>query len=532
MGGVVFLGLDACDSGLVDEYIRAGELPNLADLFATAAISATSAPPGLFVSTTWPTLFTATSVVDHDYVCWIELDPGTYDYRQTTPAEIERPTLWEHVTRAGGRVLALDIPHMTCHEESDAVLVAEYGCHDRHYGPRSTPAALLEDLERDIGSHPVGCAEPREPGHAAPCDRLHRDGPHRTPTENQALLDDLLEGSRLKRRVIHRLLDDGPWDLFMAALGEGHCTGHQLWHVHDASHPAHDAPSRALLGDPLLRVYQEFDRTVGEVRDRLPTDTTLFVLLSHGMQAHYDGCELLDPVLFRIEQAEYGAAKRGWRSRLGAMADPLPIELKRRLLGATAPALRRRVASAPPGRPTDLDGIHGASRRWFRVPNNTVDGAIRLNLVGREPHGLVEPGAEADETCRLLEQRLLELVNIDTGEPAVSRVTRADDVYERRELDALPDIFVEWNRSAPVDRVWSPAVGVVIGPYEHWRTGDHNHRGTLITHGLSVAPGKRHRTLGMDDVGATIAAATGTPVGEVTGRPDQSLLAPPVGVQQ
>lgn len=78
--GVVFLGLDACDTDLVERYIAAGELPVLAELFEKAAVSETIAPPGLFVSTTWPTLFTATSVTDHDYVCWIELDPGTYDY--------------------------------------------------------------------------------------------------------------------------------------------------------------------------------------------------------------------------------------------------------------------------------------------------------------------------------------------------------------------------------------------------------------------------------------------------------------------
>src|SRR4029077_11271279 len=41
-------------------------------------------------------------------------------------------------------------------------------------------------------------------------------------------------------------------------------------------------------------------------------------------------------------------------------------------------------------------------RRCFAVPTNANCAGIRLNLVGREPAGLLHPGAERDEFCRQL----------------------------------------------------------------------------------------------------------------------------------
>ncbi len=55
-------------------------------------------------------------------------------------------------------------------------------------------------------------------------------------------------------------------------------------------------------------------------------------------------------------------------------------------------------------------------------PNNELFGAVRINLVGREPRGRVARGQEYDELLGWLSERLLELEDADTGRPLVRRL--------------------------------------------------------------------------------------------------------------
>jgi hypothetical protein len=68
-------------------------------------------------------------------------------------------------------------------------------------------------------------------------------------------------------------------------------------------------------------------------------------------------------------------------------------------------------------------------------------------------------GAAYDAFCATLTQDLCDLVNAETGAPAVRRVLRTADHYPGPQLDALPDLLVEWNCDAPLNTVASPKIG-------------------------------------------------------------------------
>ena len=108
-----------------------------------------------------------------------------------------------------------------------------------------------------------------------------------------------------------------------------------------------------------------------------------------------------------------------------------------------------------------------------------------------------------------LADRLLELINVDTGAPVVAAVYFTDDYYERVAGDPMGDLVVEWNRDAPIDTVWSPATGVVTAPYLQWRTGDHHRAGLLLASGPGIEPGRRSGKISVLDVAPTLAASLG-----------------------
>ena len=106
----------------------------------------------------------------------------------------------------------------------------------------------------------------------------------------------------------------------------------------------------------------------------------------------------------------------------------------------------------------------------------------------------------------------------------MQQVVRSEEVLDRSAGDAFPDLFIEWDRSAPIERVWSPTIGTVYAPYEHWRTGDHHDRGLLLASGEGITPGLRARSLDLIEIAPTLAAALGEELADVDGRPRLDLV--------
>lgn len=519
---VLVVALDACDPDTVRAMAAAGELPTFARLLAESATATTHNPYGLFVGSLWSSFFTGRTAARTGFHCWEEVDTTSYERRLTTPLEIRGTQFWERLSDAGRRVAVIDIPHAMARTPVNGVVVCEYGCHDRHFGFHTWPPTLAADIEDRFGLHPVFTVHPYEEKAFSPDDYVHREGDHRTHDEERALLTGLLDGMDRKRRMSLDLLERGDWDLFLTVFGESHAIGHQSWHLHDPTHPWHDAELAADLGDPVREVYQRLDAAVGEHLAAAGRDTTVFVLLSHGMGAHYDGTHLLHEVLRLLDRSategQVGgrlmrAAKRVWAG--------VPAPLRRAVLPGAMALLRRRMASHP--LPPVRDGATAqerASQRFFLSPNNFVYGGVRINLVGREPHGVVRPGAEYDAVCDQLTRDLLALVNVDTGRPVVRRVTRIEEHYDRESHDALPDLLVDWAHDAAVDTAWSPRTGIVHGPYSHWRSGDHKPDGLLLASGPDMPAGTEFPAVDMMDLGMSLAARLGVPItDDVDGRP-------------
>ncbi|MFM8267250.1 MAG: alkaline phosphatase family protein, partial [Ilumatobacteraceae bacterium] len=238
---VMYIGLDACDAGIIERLARQGRCPTFASLFAEAAVVPTVAPYGTFVGSSWMTITMGRDVARHRYWNWTEVDPQTYEAQGTTPRSAVGVPFWEQVAGAGHRVAVLDVPHMGVPESFNGVMLKEWGCHDRHDGTAAYPPALLDELDQLVGRHPLGCRD--HPGGSdafAPCDYTLRDGAYRNLDEEHRLADLLRAGVDAKHRATVHLLDKERWDLFISVLGEGHCAGHQFWHVHDPAHPRHD----------------------------------------------------------------------------------------------------------------------------------------------------------------------------------------------------------------------------------------------------------------------------------------------------
>lgn len=102
-------------------------------------------------------------------------------------------------------------------------------------------------------------------------------------------------------------------------------------------------------------------------------------------------------------------------------------------------------------------------------------GGLYLNLEGREAHGIVAPGAEAEALKAELIAALGGLWDGERGETAIRRVWATDKLYRGPYLDAAPDLIVGYNEGYRVS--WEAAVGqaggeVIEDNCKAW-SGDH-----------------------------------------------------------
>lgn len=72
-------------------------------------------------------------------------------------------------------------------------------------------------------------------------------------------------------------------------------------------------------------------------------------------------------------------------------------------------------------------------------------GHLIVNLKGRQPEGIVEPGQEYEELCRQLIASLKALRNPTTDEPVIDDARMRDEVYSEYQ-ENTPDIIITWAR--------------------------------------------------------------------------------------
>ena len=456
----MFIGVDAGDKDLILHWAEASVLPTFQSLLKRGLSGFTTNPPGLFVGAVWPSFYTGVSPAKHGRYCYSQFRPGTYDFYSThTPNFIKREPFWNALSRAGRKVAILDVPH-TFPGALNGIQLVEWGAHDAVYGFMSWPASLAREVEDRFGSHPVPA----------------RCNGQRDPMEFRILRQQLVTGVSKRADLIGHFLQQEDWDFFAAVFSETHCVGHQCWHLHDETHPRYNEEVAGFVGDPVKDVYMAIDSAIGHLLNQIGPETIAIVLCSHGMGPHYDGTFLLDDILRALEN----------------------------------PDATRTQGNL-------------ASRNCFQAPNNSVSGAIRINLVGREPNGRIHPGPEYEGFCATLTRDLLDLVNPDTGEPLVREVFRTVDRYDGEYIDHLPDLIIEWNRAKPISSVYSPKFGVIHKEYRGCRTGDHKPEGMFIALGPSIQPAHLVQRVSVTDFAPTIASLLDVPLPGVDGKPIDEL---------
>jgi hypothetical protein len=224
---------------------------------------------------------------------------------------------------------------------------------------------------------------------------------------------------------------------------------------------------------------------------------TVLVISGDGMGPNYAGAHLLPDALHRLglfHSANVGGGDgAGARPRKGILASirgAIPLGVRQSVTRCLPRSVQHRLslkwASA---------GINWQRSRVSCIPNAN-EGYLRVNLRGREPAGIVEPGTGCAQLLADLGAEMRGLRNPANGLAAADQVFLIDEVFPGSERRHLPDLVVAWDPGARLlGEMATPSAGQVAGPAANqtspFYTGNHRPNAFVLARGPGVPARER-----------------------------------------
>lgn len=487
---VLMIGFDAAEYRLVEQWVREGELPNLKLLRDRGVRGRLQSPAAMGDDAAWASFYTAVSPARHGRYFYHSILPNSYRLPFWSDSHLCAVPFWDTLSRRGKRIALIDVPKSPLSASINGLQLADWRVHGRDHLPCSHPPELVhevlarfgDDMTDRLGTEHALC------GHGY---RQHYD--------YSGFVGKLLRGVDDKLALSLEWLKREPWDLFLVVFKEAHCAGHKLWHLHDAAHYSHPSQGCSSNADAMKRVYQALDGALGELLLQAGPQTSVIVFSDLGMAGNFTANHLLDRILRRLEWAQ-----SNWRGRCMLTWTRFKLTVGTRLFGKNGTNFER------------------STRRYFDVIHGEQAGAVRFNVIGRDPKGLIATGEPLQAQMEWLSAALMELEDPETGRKLVTDIIRTDQAFDGDHHDRLPDLLVVWDRSAPIFAVRSPRIGTIRAPDPDIRTGGHVSDGWFVAAGPGMSA-KDAGTVSLMDLAPSVAQLLDERLTAVDGRPIPDL---------
>jgi predicted AlkP superfamily phosphohydrolase/phosphomutase len=504
---VLLIGLDSADADLIDAWVDAGFLPTFARLRRDGVHARLGTTAEVMHVSAWPSIYTGTTPGHHGLYHAYQIRAGEQLIHRTEPSTCAQPPFWKYLDDAGRRCVVFDAFMDYRLPGFRGVQILDYGTWTWFGEPGSSPPGLLRDIRRRFGKYPA-------PEHSNFV---------QVPDDTQRFADQLIAGTRVKARVAQSLIREQDWNFMFITFGEPHGAGHYLWHVGDPAYPTH--PAGAGDAHPVRDVYVAVDAALAAILDSVDNSTTVIVTSGDGMGPNYSGCHLMPEMLHRMglyfasgvggDDKASTAPKRGL---LASVRQAIPLGLRQSVTRCLPRPVRYQISMK-----WINSGIDWPRSKVFCIPNSN-EGYFRVNLRGREPQGVVTPGAEYEDLVASLAEELAELRNPVNGERAAERVTQVDRVYRGARRGDLPDAVISWNLAARItDQLEVPTAGLIRGKSGHavspFYNGNHRAAAFVLARGPGISANTTIRQGHILDIAPTVLALQGVdPPAQFEGR--------------
>jgi predicted AlkP superfamily phosphohydrolase/phosphomutase len=260
--------------------------------------------------------------------------------------------------------------------------------------------------------------------------------------DETVFLEDVRQTVDKEREILDGFLAEAAdWDVLIHYFEFTDRVQHMMFRYFDPKHPLYTPEGAAKWGGSILQSYQEMDRIVGEVMQKMPQGTRLMVVSDHGFASFRRGMNY-----------NTWLAKNGYMKLTGEDSERKNLE--------------------------DLfdQGNFFTNVDWSQTRAYALGlGQIYINLQGREKQGIVKPGAEYQQLVAEIQQKLVAFVDEETGEHPVAHVFTRDEAYGTYDPELIPDMIPSNSEGYRVG--WQDSLGgiakTITEPNLDVWSGDH-----------------------------------------------------------
>jgi len=473
-GRLLIIGLDGATFDLIEPWARAGHLPNFARWMARGSYGPLRSTMPPHSPQAWATFSTG-------------LLPGRHGILDFSPLRIDRPPapynahsvggvpFWKRLGDQGSRIVVVNALFTYPPEPVNGLLISG----------KLTPAATTfthpPELGREIEDRFGEYIPELSPRHLPPASRV-------TPPIYLERLQAMLAR---RADVADYVLGRHDWDTAVIVFTALDTIQHFFWHYFDDAHPLHDPDSPSELREAVMQSYRLADQAVGRLAAHLGERDHLLIVSDHGFGPLDQAVNL---TRWLVDQGLLAPKAPPRQQGLAAFVAQLKMKaalVTPRILWRAA----RRLAGTPLQRISPLP-YQRMAVDWSRTSAYALGrtGSIFINLRGREPLGIVEPGEEYETLRQAIRTALKAWRNPAIGRPVVAEAHFPEELYGQASGDGIPDLIIQWQDYAyPCPAPGDPDKSILyripsVYP-KMWLTGYHRLDGILLASGPAFRPG-------------------------------------------
>jgi predicted AlkP superfamily phosphohydrolase/phosphomutase len=466
---VLIIGWDGADWNVLRPMLDGGELPTLAALIERGAFGDCFSTIPSHSWCAWPSFMTGLNPAGHGVFDILEHKPGVSKRLPVTYRSIKAPTIFDDLTRADKTTVALNIP-LTFPPPAVKGKVIAGGVL-----PASRSYTYPPELQVELDA-------------AAP---FPINGMSWTTFRNrpEAFLEECAAITARRQKAFEYLLDTTDWDFGVLVYVSTDRIQHCLMRYLSPEHPDYGRLEESPVASRARGVYRQLDDGLEQLLKRTTDDDLVIFMSDHGHQACTRACTM-DRILKHLGLLEFGRGLFAFNLiRWGP---------GRRVARRVYDLLKLHGKISIPASPIDW-----SKTQAYTSVVSTGEG-VSVNLKGREPEGVVEPG-DYDKVRDEVAAALEDFRDPENGRAPIGKIWRKEEVLSGTHLDTAPDLLLVPAPSYSLTH----ARGMV--EEADWLSGDHRIEGVVVAAGPEVTAGPLRQRVELIDLGPTSLAALGVP---------------------
>jgi len=477
----VVIGLDAATWTLIRPWMAEGRLPVLSKLMSGGVSGPLQSVLPPITPPAWTSFMTGKNPGKHGIFNFVQnRNKSAYSMNYVNGGSRRSATLFQLLNEAGFTAGTVNIPFTYPPEPLDGFQVSGLDTPDEK-SPFVHPLPLHQELLAHLGeiSHDI-----RFLGYMSTKERKLR------------VLSEMKKLDEQWTKAALYLLDNHPQDLMMFVFMSIDTVQHYFWQYMDREHFLYDNNADPDLRNAVRDVYERLDAATGRIIEKLPNETTVFVVSDHGGGPVADRIIYLNRYLAQLGLLHYvpkvsspihTAATKVIRSAFSLLRSSLTSRQKS-FFAKLFPKLRKKAELSY----TSFNIIDWSKTKAYCSEVLAAPPSIRINLKGVKCAGIVEE-SEYEELLAFIIKKLEELKDPRTGKPLISRVYRREEIYEGPFAEEGADLTLDWwsedslfstEPSFPEDSDKPP-----VAICDHRPSDKSEWGGTHRLHGIVVARG-------------------------------------------